>query len=70
MFYLQKETELKMRLKSLIDKQKIVFSRGAQGYGNITLASLRDALLQFQSDLAKLQVRKTCRFLLLRNSWK
>ncbi|KAK9761041.1 phosphate system positive regulatory protein pho81 [Basidiobolus ranarum] len=52
-FYLQKESDLKVRLRTLIDKKKILQSRTS--YSLSSLASLREAFAQFQHDLNKLQ---------------
>ena len=55
-FYLQKETELKVRFRSLLDKKKVILSRGGKRYGSVTSASLKDAFTQYQEDLTRLQV--------------
>lgn len=55
-FYVRKENELKGRLRSLLDKKDLITSRGGRAQGNVTLFTLKDALLQFQEDLTKLQV--------------
>lgn len=55
-FYLQKEAELKIRLKTLLDKKKVLQSRG---YGvsrrSAKLATLQEGFQQFANDLNKLQ---------------
>ena len=48
-FYLQKEAQYKARLHSLISKKRIVAKN------IVRLVSLKDALLQFQRDLARLK---------------
>ncbi|GJJ69376.1 CDK inhibitor PHO81 [Entomortierella parvispora] len=54
-FYLQKESELKVRLRSLIDKEKVLLSRqGRPGTGS-SIHSLQEAFRQFEQDLSKLQ---------------
>ncbi|KAG0205298.1 phosphate system positive regulatory protein pho81 [Mortierella sp. GBA30] len=54
-FYLQKESELKVRLRSLIDKEKVLLSRqGRPGTGS-SINSLKEAFRQFEHDLNKLQ---------------
>ncbi|KAF9580672.1 phosphate system positive regulatory protein pho81 [Lunasporangiospora selenospora] len=54
-FYLQKESELKVRLRSLIDKEKIVLTRQGRPGTSSSINSLREAYRQFQQDLNKLQ---------------
>ncbi|KAF9937835.1 phosphate system positive regulatory protein pho81 [Mortierella alpina] len=54
-FYLQKESELKVRLRSLVDKERVILSRqGRPGTGS-SINSLKEALRQFEHDLNKLQ---------------
>ncbi|KAJ1961353.1 phosphate system positive regulatory protein pho81, partial [Dipsacomyces acuminosporus] len=53
-FYLQKEADSKLRLKSLIDKQKSLRSRGPRNR-TATIRSLREAFLQSRHELDKLQ---------------
>ncbi|KAG0052370.1 phosphate system positive regulatory protein pho81, partial [Gryganskiella cystojenkinii] len=54
-FYLQKESELKVRLRSLVDKEKVLLSRqGRPGTGS-SIHSLQEAFRQFEQDLSKLQ---------------
>ncbi|KAI7826615.1 hypothetical protein BC939DRAFT_501788 [Gamsiella multidivaricata] len=54
-FYLQKESELKVRLRSLIDKEKVILLRqGRPGTGS-SINSLKEAYRQFEQDLSKLQ---------------
>ncbi|KAJ3127326.1 phosphate system positive regulatory protein pho81 [Nowakowskiella sp. JEL0407] len=52
-FYLQKESEFKVRLRSLIDKKRIILS--ATNPTHAALLHLKEAFSQFQQDLAKLQ---------------
>ncbi|KAJ3085363.1 phosphate system positive regulatory protein pho81 [Quaeritorhiza haematococci] len=53
-FYLQKEAEFKVRLRSLVDKKRIL--QGRKGHHiRTSLISLKDAFVQFQDDLTKLQ---------------
>ncbi|KAF9932037.1 phosphate system positive regulatory protein pho81 [Linnemannia zychae] len=54
-FYLQKESELKVRLRSLIDKEKIILSRQGRPGTNSSINSLKEAFKQFEQDLSKLQ---------------
>ncbi|KAK0674707.1 hypothetical protein QBC41DRAFT_212479 [Cercophora samala] len=60
-FYLQKEAELKIRLKTLLDKKKVLQSRHhQQGGGNLSRRSakfttLQEGFQQFANDLNKLQ---------------
>ncbi|KAI8808814.1 hypothetical protein BJ742DRAFT_807702 [Cladochytrium replicatum] len=53
-FYLQKENEFKVRLRSLIDKKRVLLSRPSWNK-HASAHSLREGFLQFQQDLAKLQ---------------
>ncbi|KAF9949571.1 phosphate system positive regulatory protein pho81 [Mortierella alpina] len=54
-FYLQKESELKVRLRSLMDKERVILSRqGRPGTGS-SINSLKEAFRQFEHDLNKLQ---------------
>ncbi|KAJ3044484.1 phosphate system positive regulatory protein pho81 [Rhizophlyctis rosea] len=54
-FYLQKEAEFKVRLRTLIDKKRILQNRqGPHVQGS--LANLKEGFLQFQHDLTKLQI--------------
>ncbi|RPA89644.1 SPX-domain-containing protein [Choiromyces venosus 120613-1] len=55
-FYLQKEEELKLRLKTLTDKKKIMQSR-SQTTSKIsaTYITLQEGFQQFENDLNKLQ---------------
>ncbi|KAJ3124793.1 phosphate system positive regulatory protein pho81 [Physocladia obscura] len=53
-FYLQKELEFKVRLRSLVDKKKVL--RGRKSSQNMTaFINLKEAFSAFQQDLAKLQ---------------
>ncbi|KAG0246433.1 phosphate system positive regulatory protein pho81 [Mortierella sp. GBA43] len=54
-FYLQKESELKVRLRSLIDKEKVIFSRQGRPGTSSSINSLKEAYRQFEQDLSKLQ---------------
>ncbi|KAG7104273.1 Ankyrin repeat protein nuc-2 like [Verticillium longisporum] len=55
-FYLQKEAELKVRLRTLLDKKKVLQSRG-QGFPrrSTKFTTLEEGFQQFASDLNKLQ---------------
>ncbi|KAF9981772.1 phosphate system positive regulatory protein pho81 [Mortierella antarctica] len=51
----KKESELKVRLRSLVDKERVILSRqGRPGTGS-SINSLKEALRQFEHDLNKLQ---------------
>ncbi|KAI8906028.1 hypothetical protein EDD86DRAFT_211356 [Gorgonomyces haynaldii] len=52
-FYLQKETELKVRSQSLMDKKRVIMSMNPQLALQAAL-KLKQAFLQFQQDLQKL----------------
>jgi CDK inhibitor PHO81 len=57
-FYLQKEAELKVRLRTLIDKRKLIMSR--RGSGKLSKESpafyaLYEGFRYFEKDLSKLQ---------------
>ncbi|KAK5799677.1 hypothetical protein F5H01DRAFT_284485, partial [Linnemannia elongata] len=54
-FYLQKESELKVRLRSLIDKEKVILSRQGRPGTSSSINSLKEAFRQFEQDLNKLQ---------------
>ncbi|KAJ3280080.1 phosphate system positive regulatory protein pho81, partial [Borealophlyctis nickersoniae] len=54
-FYLQKEAEFKVRLRTLVDKKRIVQNGNGRKQAQATLGNLREAFLQFQLDLTKLQ---------------
>ncbi|RPB28530.1 ankyrin repeat protein [Terfezia boudieri ATCC MYA-4762] len=56
-FYLQKEAELKLRLKTLLDKKKAMQSRsgGTNNKVSATYITLQEGFLLFQVDLNKLQ---------------
>ncbi|KAI1320269.1 phosphate system positive regulatory protein pho81 [Mortierella claussenii] len=54
-FYLQKESELKVRLRSLIDKEKVVLARQGRPGTHSSITSLKEAYRQFEQDLNKLQ---------------
>ncbi|KAF8474962.1 ankyrin repeat protein nuc-2 [Kalaharituber pfeilii] len=54
--YLQKEAELKLRLKTLLDKKKILQSRNwANNKLSATFITLQEGFQRFQDDLTKLQ---------------
>ncbi|KAJ3225625.1 phosphate system positive regulatory protein pho81 [Chytriomyces hyalinus] len=53
-FYLQKESEFRVRLRSLVDKKKVL--KGRKSSQNMAaLVNLQEAFASFQQDLAKLQ---------------
>ncbi|KAI8363658.1 hypothetical protein B0O80DRAFT_434224 [Mortierella sp. GBAus27b] len=54
-FYLQKESELKVRLRSLIDKERVTLSRRGRPGTSSSINSLKEAYRQFEQDLSKLQ---------------
>ncbi|EFW98798.1 cyclin dependent kinase inhibitor [Grosmannia clavigera kw1407] len=55
-FYLQKEAELKVRLKTLLDKKKVLRSRGAGvSRRSAKFTTLQEGFQQFANDLNKLQ---------------
>ncbi|KAF9110494.1 phosphate system positive regulatory protein pho81, partial [Mortierella sp. AM989] len=54
-FYLQKESELKVRLRSLIDKERVILSRQGRPGTSSSINSLKEAYQQFEQDLNKLQ---------------
>ncbi|KAG2178749.1 hypothetical protein INT43_001595, partial [Umbelopsis isabellina] len=55
-FYLQKENELKVRLRSLVDKKRILQSNGRRlTHESTSLNSLKEAFHQFEQDLNKIQ---------------
>ncbi|KAI5809003.1 ankyrin repeat protein nuc-2 [Peziza echinospora] len=55
-FYLQKEAEIKLRLRTLLDKKKIMQSRsGANNKISAAYVTLQEGFQQFQVDLNKLQ---------------
>ncbi|KAF9183811.1 phosphate system positive regulatory protein pho81 [Haplosporangium sp. Z 11] len=54
-FYLQKESELKVRLRSLIDKKKVILARQGRPGTSSSINSLKEAFRQFEQDLNKLQ---------------
>ncbi|KAJ2784090.1 phosphate system positive regulatory protein pho81 [Coemansia javaensis] len=53
-FYVQKEADFKVRLKSLIEKQRAVDARGPRNH-TATVRALREAFLNSRHDLDKLQ---------------
>ncbi|KAG9236206.1 hypothetical protein BJ875DRAFT_236963 [Amylocarpus encephaloides] len=55
-FYLQKEAELKIRLKTLLDKKKVLQSRsGSTSRRSAKFTTLEEGFQQFGNDLNKLQ---------------
>ncbi len=55
-FYLQKQTDFHIRWKVLSDKKRIYANKKGKKQAIGSLFSLKEAYLQFQNDLAKLQV--------------
>ncbi|KAF9361652.1 phosphate system positive regulatory protein pho81 [Mortierella sp. AD094] len=55
-FYLQKESELKVRLRSLMDKERVILSRQGRPGTSSSINSLKEAYRQFEQDLNKLQL--------------
>ncbi|KAK3304257.1 uncharacterized protein B0T15DRAFT_234177 [Chaetomium strumarium] len=54
-FYLQKEAELKVRLKTLLDKKKVLQSRHGISRRSAKFTTLQEGFQQFANDLNKLQ---------------
>ncbi|KAK6844607.1 Ankyrin repeat protein nuc-2 [Apiospora arundinis] len=54
-FYLQKEAELKIRLKTLLDKKRVLQSRQGVSRSSTKFATLQEGFQQFANDLNKLQ---------------
>ncbi|OAA44018.1 ankyrin repeat protein nuc-2 [Beauveria brongniartii RCEF 3172] len=54
-FYLQKEAELKIRLKTLLDKKKVIQSRQGISRRSSKFTTLEEGFQQFATDLSKLQ---------------
>ncbi|ORY64400.1 ankyrin repeat protein nuc-2 [Pseudomassariella vexata] len=54
-FYLQKEAELKVRLKTLLDKKRVLQSRRGVSRRSAKFATLQEGFQQFANDLNKLQ---------------
>ncbi|KAI0220822.1 phosphate system positive regulatory protein pho81, partial [Massospora cicadina] len=55
-FYLKKEDELRLRLRALVEKWKFIQGRPGTGKGHTELwVALREAFIQYQADLDKLQ---------------
>ncbi|KAG5787178.1 hypothetical protein H9Q69_013751 [Fusarium xylarioides] len=54
-FYLQKEAELKIRLKTLLDKKKVIQSRHGISRRSAKFTTLEEGFQQFATDLNKLQ---------------
>lgn len=54
-FYLQKEAELKIRLKTLLDKKKVLQSRHGVSRRSAKFTTLEEGFQQFATDLSKLQ---------------
>jgi CDK inhibitor PHO81 len=55
-FYVRKQSELQNRLRALTEKKESLFESDKHSYTNLNILSLKEALAQFQEDLAKLQV--------------
>ncbi|KAI1447423.1 SPX domain-containing protein [Annulohypoxylon stygium] len=54
-FYLQKEAELKIRLKTLLDKKRVLQSRHGVSRRSAKFTTLEEGFQQFANDLNKLQ---------------
>ncbi|KAH8678080.1 ankyrin repeat protein nuc-2 [Xylariales sp. PMI_506] len=54
-FYLQKEAELKIRLKTLLDKKRVLQSRQGVSRRSAKFTTLQEGFQQFANDLNKLQ---------------
>ncbi|ETS78763.1 Ankyrin repeat protein nuc-2 [Pestalotiopsis fici W106-1] len=54
-FYMQKEAELKIRLKTLLDKKKVLQSRQGVSRRSAKFTTLQEGFQQFANDLNKLQ---------------
>ncbi|KAF3766131.1 ankyrin [Cryphonectria parasitica EP155] len=54
-FYLQKEAELKIRLKTLLDKKRVLQSRQGISRRSAKFTTLQEGFQQFANDLNKLQ---------------
>ncbi|KAI0124539.1 SPX domain-containing protein [Hypoxylon sp. NC0597] len=54
-FYLQKEAELKIRLKTLLDKKRVLQSRQGVSRRSAKFTTLEEGFQQFANDLNKLQ---------------
>ncbi|KAK4157464.1 hypothetical protein C8A00DRAFT_40178 [Chaetomidium leptoderma] len=54
-FYLQKEAELKVRLKTLLDKKRVIQSRHGVSRQSAKFTTLQEGFQQFANDLNKLQ---------------
>ncbi|KAI1631938.1 SPX domain-containing protein [Biscogniauxia mediterranea] len=54
-FYLQKEAELKIRLKTLLDKKRVLQSRQGVSRQSAKFTTLEEGFQQFATDLNKLQ---------------
>ncbi|KAF8985922.1 phosphate system positive regulatory protein pho81 [Entomortierella lignicola] len=52
---LEKESELKVRLRSLMDKERVILSRQGRPGTSSSINSLKEAYHQFEQDLSKLQ---------------
>lgn len=58
-FYLQKENELKVRLRTLVDKKKVLQSDTRRLKHAVTLFnSIQEAFVQFEQELNKIQVNR------------
>lgn len=57
-FYLQKENELKVRLRTLIDKKKVLQSDTRRlKHASTLFKAIQEAFIQFEQQLTKIQVR-------------
>ncbi|KAJ1973988.1 phosphate system positive regulatory protein pho81, partial [Dimargaris xerosporica] len=54
-FYMQKESELKLRLRSLLEKKRLLYREHPENIYRTSLLALKEAFAQFQHDLDKLQ---------------
>lgn len=58
-FYLQKENELKVRLRTLVDKKKILQTDTRRlKHASTLFNAIQEAFIQFEQELNKIQVRK------------
>ena len=62
-FYLHKEAELKVRLRTFVDKKRILLLKRGGAVNVASLGNLREAFLQYVGELTKLQVRLQVSFL-------
>lgn len=64
-FYLQKENELKVRLRTLIDKKKVLQSDTRRlKHASTLFKAIQEAFVQFEQELTKIQVTHLARFFL------